>query len=63
MSTQHQCPECEFIYDDKLGDSFSGYPAGTPFAELPDDYNCPHCCVRDKPDFIALTADQAAPSE
>jgi rubredoxin len=54
MSSQHQCPECGFIYDERHGDPFSGYPAGTAFSDLPEDYNCPHCCVRDKSDFIAL---------
>jgi rubredoxin len=58
--SQHQCPECGFVYDDALGDSFSGYPAGTAFADLPADYNCPDCCVRDKPDFIALPEVDAA---
>ncbi len=52
--SQHQCPECGYVYDSALGDRCSGYAPGTPFAALPEDYNCPQCCVRDKPDFIAL---------
>ena len=39
--SQHQCPECGYVYDSALGDRFSGYAPGTPFAALPEDYNCP----------------------
>jgi rubredoxin len=52
--SRHECPECGYVYDSQLGDRYTGYPPGTPFADLPEDYNCPQCCVRDKPDFIAL---------
>lgn len=57
--SRHECPECGYVYDSQLGDRYTGYPPGTPFADLPDDYNCPQCCVRDKPDFIALHESQA----
>ncbi len=33
--SQHQCPECGYVYDSQQGDSFSGYAPGTPFAALP----------------------------
>jgi rubredoxin len=52
--SRYQCPECGFIYDEKTGDAYQGYPPGTRFADLPDDYNCPDCSVRDKPDFVKL---------
>jgi len=28
-----------------------GFPPGTPWAEVPDDWACPDCGVRDKVDF------------
>jgi len=52
--SRYQCPECGFVYDEKTGDAYQGYPPGTRFADLPDDYNCPDCSVRDKPDFVKL---------
>lgn len=52
--SRHQCPDCGFIFDEKIGDAHNGYPAGTRWELLPEDYNCPDCAVRDKPDFIDL---------
>lgn len=52
--SRYQCPECGFVYHEKTGDAYQGYPPGTRFADLPDDYNCPDCSVRDKPDFVKL---------
>lgn len=45
------CPECEFTYDEALGNPREGFPPGTPFSEIPDDWTCPDCGVRDKVDF------------
>ena len=28
-----------------------GFPAGTPWEQVPDDWACPDCAVRDKVDF------------
>ncbi|MDP2243401.1 hypothetical protein [Pseudomonas sp.] len=44
-------PECGYVYDSQHGDT----PPRLPI----EDYNCPQCCVRDKPDFIALDEDSA----
>lgn len=52
--SKYQCPGCGFIFDEKNGDPHNGYPAGTRWAALADDYNCPDCSVRDKPDFVRL---------
>lgn len=49
-----QCPQCEFIYDEALGFEREGYAPGTLFADLPDEFACPDCYVRDKEDFVAL---------
>lgn len=50
----YRCPECGYTYDESAGDAHEGYPAGTPFSELPDDFACPDCSVRFKEDFEVL---------
>ena len=45
------CPECGYEFDGTRGDAHEGYPPGTPFGELPDDFACPDCAVRFKEDF------------
>jgi rubredoxin len=37
-----ECP-CGYIYDPAVGDPDGGYPAGTAFESLPDDWVCPLC--------------------
>ena len=53
-AAQHQCPNCAFVYDENLGAPYEGYPAGTRWFDLPRDWTCPDCAVREKPDFVAL---------
>ena len=50
MST-FKCPECGYTYDEDAGDAHEGYPPGTPFETLPEDFACPDCSVRFKEDF------------
>lgn len=38
-----RCRVCGYIYDPKQGDPENGAPAGTSFADLPDDWVCPVC--------------------
>jgi rubredoxin len=40
-----RCPEneCGYLYDPEIGVEEHGIPAGVPFAELPDDWECPEC--------------------
>ena len=45
------CPGCGYIYDEADGDPREGFPPGTAWAEVPDDWPCPECAVREKPDF------------
>jgi rubredoxin len=45
------CPGCGYIYDEAQGDVHEGYPPGTAFEALPDDFCCPDCAVRMKEDF------------
>ena len=53
-ATRHQCPNCTYIYDDAAGCPAEGYAAGTPWAALPREWQCPDCAVREKPDFVPL---------
>lgn len=39
------CTVCGYVYDPSVGDPTSGIPAGTSFADLPDDWVCPDCGV------------------
>lgn len=39
------CTVCQYVYDPYVGDPDNGIPAGTPFADLPDDWVCPVCGV------------------
>jgi rubredoxin len=48
----YRCPECGFVYDEERGVPREGFPPGTPFAQVPDDWTCPDCGVRDKLDFV-----------
>jgi rubredoxin len=50
------CPVCDYTYDETKGDLREGWPAGTAWADIPDDWNCPDCGVRDKIDFEPATA-------
>jgi rubredoxin len=49
--SRYRCPECGYLYDEDAGDEFEGYPPGTSFSALPDDFTCPGCSVRDKQEF------------
>lgn len=47
-----QCPDCGYVYSQQQGCPNEGYPAGTAWVDLPSDFSCPDCAVRDKADFI-----------
>ena len=34
---------CGYVYDEAAGDPDSGVAAGTKWADVPDDYECPVC--------------------
>ena len=42
---KYTCNICGYVYDPEVGDAASGIGAGTPFAELPEDWVCPVCGV------------------
>jgi len=39
----HLCLGCGFLYDEQLGLPEHGVPAGTRWADIPDDWICPDC--------------------
>jgi rubredoxin len=47
----YQCPVCDYIYDESVGAPREGFPAGTAWDRIPDDWCCPDCGVREKVDF------------
>lgn len=51
---RYRCPGCDFVYDEAAGCPEEGFPPGTPWAAVPEDWACPDCAVRDKPDFERL---------
>ena len=48
------CPNCEFVYDEATGIPREGWPAGTPFDEVDEDWTCPDCGVREQVDFLPI---------
>jgi len=50
-----RCPGCGYTYSVDAGDESEGFPAGTAWASIPDDWCCPDCGVREKVDFVPLT--------
>lgn len=54
MASQYECPGCGYIYDEKIGDPDEGFPPGTQWVTIPEDWFCPDCAVRDKPDFQSV---------
>lgn len=40
---EYKCTVCGYIYHPEDGDPATGIAPGTPFAELPDDWECPIC--------------------
>nr|WP_307816611.1 rubredoxin [Nocardioides sp. DJM-14] len=50
-----RCPGCGYTYDVRSGDEAEGFAAGTAWREIPDDWCCPDCGVREKVDFVPLS--------
>ena len=47
-----RCPSCDYVYEVAAGDEHEGLAAGTAWKDVPDDWCCPDCGVRDKVDFV-----------
>ena len=62
---QYECIVCGWVYDEKTGDPDNGVAPGTKWADIPEGWLCPDCCVGVE-DFEMLegtdepTADEAA---
>ena len=54
-----KCPGCSYTYEVALGDEHEGFAAGTAWRDIPDDWTCPDCGVREKLDFIPLSREEA----
>jgi alkane 1-monooxygenase len=54
-----ECPGCEYVYDEAIGDDREGFPPGTPWVSVPDSWCCPDCGVREKVDFLPLTRQES----
>jgi rubredoxin len=52
---RYQCPECSYIYDEQVGDEEEGYPPGTLWSEVEEDFFCPDCGIFPKYEFEPLT--------
>lgn len=50
-----RCPGCGHTYRVEEGNELEGFAAGTAWADVPDDWCCPDCGVREKVDFVPLT--------
>lgn len=40
---KYRCLACSYVYDPAEGDPESGIAPGTPFEDIPDDWQCPIC--------------------
>ncbi len=58
----YRCPGCSYTYEVAAGAPREGFPAGTEWAGIPDDWCCPDCGVREKVDFEPLAAEATARS-
>jgi len=52
--TSYRCPVCDYVYDEAKGAAREGFPPGTAWSDVPDDWCCPDCGVREKVDFEAM---------
>lgn len=59
--SRHRCPVCGLVYDESAGIPREGFPPGTPWSDVPDDWCCPDCGVREKVDFEVVVAQGVDP--
>lgn len=48
------CPNCGHHYEESKGEPREGFPAGTKWSDIPNDWQCPDCGVREKIDFLPV---------
>jgi alkane 1-monooxygenase len=49
-----RCPGCGYTYEVEAGNEFEGFAAGTAWADIPRDWCCPDCGVREASDFVPV---------
>ncbi|WP_269782091.1 fatty acid desaturase [Nocardioides sp. R-C-SC26] len=49
-----RCPGCNYTYEVEVGNELEGFAAGTAWRDIPDDWCCPDCGVREKVDFVPI---------
>ena len=54
-----RCPGCGHTYVVAEGNELEGFAAGTAWSDIPSDWTCPDCGVRDKVDFVPLAHTEA----
>ncbi|WP_406638450.1 fatty acid desaturase [Amycolatopsis sp. WGS_07] len=54
-----RCPGCGYVYRVAEGNELEGFAAGTAWSDIPDDWTCPDCGVRDKVDFVPVVREAA----
>ena len=54
-----RCPGCEYVYEVAAGDEHEGFAAGTAWADIPADWCCPDCGVREKVDFVPVEPERS----
>ena len=54
-----RCPSCEYVYEVAAGDEHEGFAAGTAWADIPADWCCPDCGVREKVDFVPVEPERS----
>ncbi len=59
-AARHMCTDCGYVYDEAEGCPREGFPTGTRWEDIPDDWSCPDCAVRDKVDFVPADTPRAA---
>jgi rubredoxin len=40
---RYKCLNCGYVYDEAIGWPDDGFPAGTRWADIPEDWICPEC--------------------
>jgi rubredoxin len=54
----YECPGCGYTYDENSGAPREGFPAGTGWDAIPEDWACPDCAVIEKHDFQQMGSTQ-----
>jgi len=52
------CVQCGFEYDEAKGWPEYGIAPGTRWDDIPDDWSCPDCAVREKVDFEEVSEER-----